>query len=191
LHFRLLLHRVLIFLGVCVNLFRPLFGVLLMGLTAQALCAPAKAPEPDWESQVKQADAALWQATNTCDFALLKRTMTKDVEFYHDFVGVTTGNDQFVALMKRSVCKLPNEKVRRQAIEGTIHIDILHKFVKGKSEVYGAIVQGEHSFTVSYDGEPEEDSGSGHFFNTLRLTKDGWQVARMVSYRHIPAKESK
>jgi hypothetical protein len=131
------------------------------------------------------------EAHNTCDLALLKQTLTDDVEFYHDFIGVTTGNDNFIALMKRSVCKMPNEKVRRQAIDGTVRISILRKFKEGKFEVYGAVVQGEHSFTVSYDGEPEEDSGTGHFFNTLLLTKDGWKIARMVRYQHTPGKQSK
>lgn len=172
-------------------LLRSLLSALLIGFLPHVNAAPAAAPEPDWEAQIRQAEAAMWVASNTCDMALLARTLTDDVEFYHDFVGVTTGNANFIELMKRSYCKSPSRKVRREPINDTIRVSVLSKVEDGKFVVYGGLIQGKHKFRASADGGPEEDSSTGMFFLTLLLTKDGWKIARMVSYDHASKKSSK
>jgi len=153
-------------------------GILLLASMADGAHAAS-----DWEAEVRKADAALWQANNTCDLKLFESVVADDVEFYHDYAGATTGKAKFTALTKNALCGYPGEVNRRAAVAGTVRVWPLR--VRGRdSAVYGALVEGEHEFFRSENKAPEAHLGRGRFSHLMLLKGKTWKVARIVSYDH-------
>lgn len=60
--------------------------------------------------------------------------------------------------------------------------------LRDNGKLYGAIISGEHYFYRVTEGQPDRLTGKARFTHIL-LLKDGvWQVARVLSFDHGPAK---
>lgn len=144
------------------------------------LLVPQLAFAQDVEATLQKFDAAYWQAYNTCDVAAMEKMSADDLEFYHDQGGVMKGVPAFAAAMKNNICGNPNNKVRREALAGTIRIYPM----QDKGKVYGAVMSGDHQFYNTSKGV--ETPGSRARFTHMLLLKDGaWKVSRVLSYDHV------
>ena len=158
-------------------------STLILVLGAALHAAAAENPPTDVSTAVLQRDGAFWKAYNACDVPAMAAFFTEDVEFYHDRGGPTLGHPAFVAALKEGLCGNPDSTLRREAVDGTVHVFPLKK----NDVVYGAILSGEHVFYVRQKGKPELLDGRAKFTH-LWLLKDGvWKMSRVLSYDHGPA----
>jgi hypothetical protein len=145
----------------------------------QPVTPPAATAPP---AAVRERDDAFWRAYNACDTKAFRGFFTADVEFYHDRGGPTIGLDALDLALATKLCGGAS-KLRREALPETVRWSVL----RNGDAVYGAIVAGEHVFSVREPGKAEFLDGRARFL-TLWLLKDGvWQMARLVSYDHGPA----
>jgi hypothetical protein len=128
-------------------------------------------------------DSLFWRTYNQCDTVGFKEFFTPDVEFYHDKGGVTLGIDSLVLSMK-NLCRNPGYRLRREAVEGTIHVYPMAK----NGVIYGAIISGEHVFYILEKDKPERLDGHAIFTHLWLLKNNQWKMARVLSYSHGPAK---
>jgi ketosteroid isomerase-like protein len=157
---------------------------ILFAAAWAALLVPQLASAQDWESDLKKFDAAYWQAYNQCDVATMEKMSADDLEFYHDQGGVMKGVPAFAAAMKKNICGNANNKVRREAVAGTVHVFPM----QDKGKVYGAVMSGDHQFFNTSKGG-QEVPGSRARFTHLLVLKDGeWKIARVLSYDHAAPK---
>ena len=159
--------------------------LLVLFLAACALAEPARAetPSPDVRAEILQQDALFWKAYNVCDVEAMAGFFTEDMEFYHDRGGMTLGLASFVGTLRNNLCGRPDSRLKREAVEGTVHVFPLEK----EKTVYGAILSGEHVFYILDKGKPERLDGHARFTH-LWLLKDGvWKMTRVLSYDHGPA----
>ena len=158
--------------------------LLTMILVAAALPAvAADIASPDVSAAVLQRDALFWKAYNACDVAAMAGFFTEDVEFYHDRGGPTIGHPAFVAALREGLCGNPDSTLRREAVDGTVHVFPLKK----NDVVYGAILSGEHVFYVRQKGKPEFLDGRAKFTHLWMLEDGAWKMSRVLSYDHGPA----
>lgn len=163
-------------------IWRVPLGVFALPIFA-AKCLAADAGDT-LEAQVRQADAAYWNAAfNHCDLERMRALITDDIEFIHDAIGLTRGKENFVSLTEKNVCAVSNVKLRRVAVDGTVSVELLRDLQRDNS-VYGAIVQGTHRFYVSENGAPEVLDDEAHFFHVMLLQNGTWKLARAISYSH-------
>lgn len=156
---------------------------ILFAAACSAVLAPQLACAQDWQSELRKFDAAYWQAYNTCDVAAMERMSADDLEFYHDQGGVMKGVPAFAKAMKNNICGNPNNKVRREAVAGTIRVFPM----QDKGKMYGAVMSGDHQFYNASKGV--ETEGSRARFTHMLLLKDGvWKVSRVLSYDHAAPK---
>jgi ketosteroid isomerase-like protein len=157
-------------------------STLVLALGA-ALHVAAAENAPDVSAAVLQRDGAFWKAYNACDVPAMAEFFTEDVEFYHDRGGATLGHPAFVAALREGLCGNPDSTLRREAVDGTVHVFPMKK----NDVVYGAILSGEHVFYVRQKGKPELLDGRAKFTH-LWTVKDGvWKMSRVLSYDHGPA----
>ena len=153
---------------------------LILGAALQG--ASADAPG-DVSAAVRERDAAFWKAYNACDVKAMAGFFTEDVEFYHDRGGLTLGHPALVATLRDSLCGNPDSTLRREAVDGTVHVFPMKK----NDVVYGAILSGEHVFYVKQKGKADLLDGRAKFMD-LWTVKDGvWKMSRVLSYDHGPA----
>ena len=151
-------------------------------LFASALMSPMTyaAPAAGWDAAVRTFDDAYWAAYNSCDLKVLSAMNADDLEFYHDQGGVMKGRAAFDNAMAKNICGNPANKVRREAIQDSVHAYPLME----KGALYGAIIEGRHQFYNAAPGKPEQLSGTARF-TSLFLLKDGtWKMSRVLSYDH-------
>ena len=170
---------------------QPLQIALALALACQLGASRAADSKEPWEGEVKQADAAFWQAAfNECDLKKVPELITDDFEFFHDVIGIVRGKGSFVTLTRKNVCSIPNVKLRREAVDGTVSIEPLRNIHTG-NKVYGAVVSGEHRFYGSEKGAPEVLEGQSRFVHVMLLKNGAWKVARAISYSHGSAEPAK
>jgi len=158
----------------------PIFALVLAGTVVTSLSYAA--PKPGWEQEVRSFDDAYWAAYNKCDIKVLNTMNADDLEFYHDAGGAMRGKAKFDEAMKKNICGNPSNKVRREAIAGTVQIFPM----MANGELYGAVIEGNHRFLNSAPGKPEVATERARF-TTLLILKDGeWKLARALSYAHAP-----
>ena len=154
--------------------------VLLLGVAVHSTAADTPG---DVSGAVLQRDGLFWKAYNACDVKGMAEFFTEDVEFYHDRGGVTLGHPALVAALREGLCSNPSSTLRREAVDGTVHVFPLKK----NDVVYGAILSGEHVFYVKEKGKPEFLDGRAKFTD-LWMLKDGtWKMSRILSFDHGPA----
>ena len=154
--------------------------VLVLGAALHSTAADAPG---DVSGAVLQRDGLFWKAYNACDVKGMGEFFTEDVEFYHDRGGATLGHPALVAALREGLCSNPNSTLRREAVDGTVHVFPLKK----NDVVYGAILSGEHVFYVKEKGKPEFLDGRAKFTD-LWMLKDGvWKMSRILSFDHGPA----
>jgi hypothetical protein len=155
--------------------------MVLFCTVAGPLSAEGPAQEPS--AAVLQRDAVFWKAYNDCDVKSMGEFFTDDVEFYHDRGGITLGLAGLVGTIRDNLCRNPEWRLRRQAVDGTVRVFPLNK----DNTVYGAVLSGEHLFFILEKGKPERLDGRARFTH-LWLAKDGvWKMSRILSYDHGPA----
>ena len=153
---------------------------LLILAAGALLLVPQPASAQDVEATLQKFDAAYWQAYNSCDVAAMERMSADDLEFYHDQGGVMKGVPAFAAAMKNNICGNPNNKVRREAVAGTIRVFPM----QDKGKVYGAVMTGDHQFYNSNKGV-ETQGSRARFTHMLLLNEGVWKMSRVLSYDHV------
>lgn len=159
-----------------------LFATTAMLLASQ--CAFAQAAEPNWDADVRKFDSEYWQAFNQCEVDKLVQMNTEDLEFYHDRGGPMRGRDKFASTFRQNICGNPSFKIRREAVGGSIRVFPM----RGKGQLYGAVISGEHLFYSTKNGAAEKLDGRALFTHMLLLDKGTWKVSRVLSYDHGPAR---
>lgn len=121
-------------------------------------------------STVKELDARLFNAYNTCDLSTLGAMVSDDLEFYHDLTGLSKGRAPFLAAIKQNVCG----KVHRELLPETLEVYPLKGF--------GAVELGVHRF--SHPGHPADEMGDARFVTLWQNDRGVWKVTRVISYEH-------
>lgn len=121
---------------------------------------------------IGESDKQFWDAYNTCDLESMSNLFTKDVEFYQDKNGKTSGLDALKKSLEQGLCA-NGSTLKREPKEGTIQIFEL----KG----IGGIISGEHYFLMN--GQAIEVAR----FNHLWVYENGkLKMSRVLSYDHKP-----
>lgn len=68
-----------------------------------------------------------------------------DLEFYHDIGGAMRGKEKFDGAVSKNICGNPANKVRREAIAGTVQIFPM----MADGELYGTVIEGNHRFFIA------------------------------------------
>ena len=146
----------------------------------------AQKNEQELTNIILQRDSLFWKTYNSCDTANMGEFFSKDIEFYHDMGGPSSGSTSLIETFSKNLCKPDNSfRLRREAVEGTYHVYPL----KQSGVIYGAILTGEHVFYILEKGKPEYLDGLAKFTH-LWILKDGsWKMTRILSYDHGPAKK--
>jgi hypothetical protein len=142
---------------------------------------PVKASEanPDWEAQVRKADEAFWNDFNFSPSAALNSHYADDVEFYHDLGGTLIGKDA-LAKVNAGMDSSKN-RGRRVLVPGTLRI---YPMRRNGTEIYGALVMGEHEFFSTESGKIVKKTVRSIFTHLLLLKDGAWKIARIYSYDH-------
>jgi CubicO group peptidase (beta-lactamase class C family) len=123
--------------------------------------------------EILAADLQLFDAYNTCNIAQFGRSLSSDLEFYHDTTGVT-GHDWMVNALKDRCAE--QTKYHRTLDEQSVQIFP----VPG----YGAMEIGTHRFYEKRAEGSEHLDASPGFANVWKQTTDGWKLTRVLSYGH-------
>jgi ketosteroid isomerase-like protein len=147
----------------------PLLAVVAARANAQS---PPKTTPPDALFRtIASLDGALFDAFNRCDLEKFSSFFVDDLEFYHDYDGLTVGRQNVTEAVKKNICG----KVSRELVPGTLQVYPMRG--------YGAIEMGTHRFHHP-KAEATEPVGEGRFVH-LWQNKDGaWKITRVLSYDH-------
>lgn len=146
-------------------LFLPLTALCVVQSPAQSSSKPSALV-----STVKDLDAKLFDAYNTCDLSTLGAMVSDDLEFYHDLTGLSKGKAPFLAAIKQNVCG----KVHRELLPETLEVYPLKGF--------GAVELGIHRF--SHPDHPADGMGDARFVTLWQNEGGVWKVTRVISYDH-------
>ncbi|MGI4843484.1 MAG: nuclear transport factor 2 family protein [Janthinobacterium lividum] len=144
----------------------------------------AQVTNDNWEATVREFDRDYWKAFNACEVQKQTRMNAEDLEFYHDIGGVMRGRASFAEATAKNICGRSDWRLRRAEVPGTVKVYPL----RSNGDVYGAVISGEHYFYQTNKGQPETLEGKAGFTHTLLLKNGVWQVARVLSFDHGPAK---
>jgi hypothetical protein len=160
----------------------------LAAVAVASLLAPcgafAQVTNDNWEVSVRQFDSKYWEAFNTCEVQTLTRMNAEDLEFYHDIGGEMRGRASFAESTGKNICGRNDWRLRRAEVPGTVNLYPL----RNNGKVYGAVISGQHYFYHTNKGQPETLEGKARFTHVLLLKDGEWQVARVLSFDHGPAK---
>jgi hypothetical protein len=134
------------------------------------------------EATILSLDTQFWDAYNSCAVENFKQFLTDDLEFYHDKGGLTKTADKLISMVKTGLCADPNMKLRREAVNGTIHLYPLAN--------YGAIITGDHLFYLTKNGNEEKLVESAKFTHVWQNENGKWRMSRVLSYDHQQASEN-
>jgi hypothetical protein len=131
----------------------------------------AQTHDPLYEKMLA-LDRAMFDSFNRCaDPAQLQKHaafFAKEVEFYHDLVGVERGADSVIESTRKNVCG----KFERVLDPATFRVYPIPG--------YGALTMGTHRFCHT----STTCEGIGEFTNVWKQTGEVWQVTRVLSYAH-------
>ena len=128
-------------------------------------------------------DSLFWKTYNECTTENSGQFLTDDVKFYHDKGGITDGKIALVASKKNNICGNQNQRIRREAADGTVKVYPL----RNGDSIYGAIISGEHYFYVTEKNKPEKREGLAKFTQVWLLKNNEWKMSDILSYDHGPA----
>ncbi|MEM6285730.1 MAG: nuclear transport factor 2 family protein [Bacteroidota bacterium] len=121
--------------------------------------------------ELREMDRTLFDAIFVaCDPEAAIALLDADVEFYHDKVGVTRGQEVHDAI-RRQAEGCPRE-------QGLVREVILETLLVSPVPGFGAVQMGEHRFIQA------EETGRARFAHVWRQTEDGWRVHRVLSIDH-------
>lgn len=146
--------------------------------------ASAQVTDDNWEASVRHFDDEYWKAFNACEVQKQTNMNTEDLEFYHDRGGFERGRASFAESVAKNICGRSDRRVRRAEVPGTVKLYPL----RDNGKMYGAVISGEHYFYRVNIGQPETLNGKARFTHILLLKNGEWQVSRVLSFDHGPAK---
>lgn len=152
----------------------------ILALIMAAAQAGAQQDAGTHEAAVLAADRSFWSAYNACDLEGMTTYFTDDLEFYHDKGGLSSGRAELVQKTREGMCKPGGVRLRREAVPGSVHFYPIAG--------YGGILSGEHVFYVKEPGKPEYLDGQARFTHVWQRAAGTWQMRRVLSYDHGPAR---
>jgi len=148
--------------------------ILLLGVALSGRAnAQATSSSADLFGTLAARDSALFDAFNRCDVKAFEAFFTEDLEFYHDFNGLSSPRAKTIQEFAEECAA--HRLGRRELVQGSLEV---HP-IRG----YGAIQIGVHRFFVrSKEGETP---GSVARFIHVWTNSDGtWKITRVLSYDH-------
>ncbi|HEY1063339.1 MAG TPA: nuclear transport factor 2 family protein [Daejeonella sp.] len=158
-----------------------LFNAISYSVSAQS--DPTSIDNKKVTATILHLDSLFWKSYNDCKPEDGGLFLTDDVKFYHDKGGITNGKSALVASIRDNVCGSQNPHLRREAVEGTVHVYPL----RNGNTIYGAIISGEHVFYVTEKNKPERKDGLAKFTQVWLLKNNEWKMSDILSYDHGPA----
>ncbi|KQT21544.1 hypothetical protein ASG22_15425 [Chryseobacterium sp. Leaf405] len=152
--------------------------ILLFLILSQIACSQVKNTDELYKT-AKKLDSLIFDVGfNTCDLSHYKSIVSKDLEFYHDKGGITSGEEAFTASIKNNICGGPN-KVKRELVSNTLKVYPLYN----QNVLYAFIEEGEHEFSELYQGKWNKGSRAKFTILWILEGKD-WKMKRVLSYDH-------
>jgi hypothetical protein len=137
--------------------------------------APATAQQDTLFATIQSLDTQLFDAYNHCDLKTFGSLLAADLEFYHDKTGLMRGRQATVDAVQKNICG----KVTRELVPGTLEVYPIAN--------YGAVEIGVHRFHHPGD-KGTEGVGEAKFIHLWQETNGTWQITRVISFDHGPAK---
>ena len=162
------------------TIYTGLFILILFACSSKTI---AQTEQENLAATILHLDSAFWNAYNNCDTAHFKDFVTDDVEFYHDKGGITLGAAALIESLDKNICGKTTYHLRREAVAGSVKAYPMQK----DSEIYGALILGEHVFYITENGKPEYLDGAANFTHLWLLKNGAWKMARILSYNHHAA----
>jgi hypothetical protein len=122
---------------------------------------------------IAQLDSAMFDAFNNRDISVLQSFLSEELEFYHDFGGVTNYTQNIEAFKKTFAS---DRKLRRALVSGSMEINPIKDF--------GAVQTGVHRFYVTEKGQKEKLSSEAKFVNLWQNRNGVWKITKIISYGH-------
>ncbi len=146
------------------------FPLFYVGV-AQAAPDRALPPDAPLYRAIEAADAKLFGAYNDCDLKTFGGMLGKDIEFFHDKGGVSTGRAAIVRSVRQNICG----KLTRQLVPGSLKVYPMDR--------YGALELGVHRF-IPAGGDAAGPAGEGRFIHLWKKVGSRWLLERVISYDH-------
>jgi Domain of unknown function (DUF4440) len=162
-------------------LLAAVFGMPFMASGAQSSKTSAAPPALEDKTPdqlfliIQRLDQELFGCIDRCDMQAFGSLLADDLEFYHDKDGLSVGRQNTVDAVKNNLCG----KVKRELVPGTLEVYPLHG--------YGAVEIGIHRFLHPWKQDHGE-VGEAKFIHIWRYIDGTWQITRIISYDHGPAK---
>jgi ketosteroid isomerase-like protein len=150
-----------------------LLACLMSAGSAQAQATSSATTPQDLFGILAARDSALFDAFNTCNVGAFASFFTEDLEFYHDFGGLTTTRKSNVDIVAEE-CRA-KRLGRRELVQGSLEVYP----IRG----YGAIQIGIHKFFVRSDSG-ETPGSTAKFIHVWKNSDGTWQIARVLSFDH-------
>jgi len=122
---------------------------------------------------IAHLDSAMFDAFNNRDISVLQTFLSEELEFYHDFGGVTNYNQNIEAFKKTFAS---DRKLRRELVNGSMEVHPIKDF--------GAVQTGVHRFYVTEKGQKEKLSSEAKFVNLWQNSNAVWKITKIISYGH-------
>ena len=122
---------------------------------------------------ISSLDSAMFDAFNRRDISGLKTFLSEELEFYHDFGGVTNYTQNIEAFKKAFTS---GRKLRRALVNGSMEVHPIKDF--------GAVQTGVHRFYVTEKGQKEKLSSEAKFVNLWQNRNGVWKITKIISYGH-------
>lgn len=151
---------------------------LILSFVSQIVYSQVKTTDELYKT-AKKLDSLIFDVGfNKCDLSHYKSIVSKDLEFYHDRGGITSGEPAFTASIKNNICGSPN-KVRRDLVPGSMKVYPMYS----NNALYAFIQEGEHDFFEFSNGKWVK--GSRAKFTMLWILEDKqWKLKRVLSFDH-------
>jgi hypothetical protein len=122
---------------------------------------------------IAHLDSAMFDAFNNRNISVLQTFLSEELEFYHDFGGVTNYNQNIEAFKKTFA---GDRKLRRELVKGSMEVHPIKDF--------GAVQTGVHRFYVTEKGQKEKLSSEAKFVNLWQNRNEVWKITKIISYGH-------
>lgn len=153
--------------------------LLIMISCIQLSKAQASKSSELFKTLTKQDNLLFNQGFNHCNYEVLEKIVSKDLEFYHDVSGMQNRKDFFKAT-RENICSNPNQKPIRKLVLGTLKVYPL----KNNGQIYGAVQEGIHQFYINEPGKDLYLTSTAKFTHLWVLEDSSWKLKTVLSYDH-------
>lgn len=151
---------------------------LILSFVSQMVYSQVKTTDELYKTAKKLDSLVFDVGFNKCDLSHYKSIVSKDLEFYHDKGGITSGEPAFTASIKNNICGNRN-KVKRDLVPNSMKVYPLYN----NNVLYAFIEEGEHEF-FEFSND-KWNQGSRAKFTILWILEDKqWKMKRVLSYDH-------